>query len=1104
MYLKVITERRCGNLVRLGLCGGTSLIAICGLLAAGSALAQTATVAKPSTEASDATAIIVTGIRQSLASAQTIKRKSDTIVDAITSEDIGALPDRSVTEALQRLPGVSINRFAGSNDPDHFSVEGSGVAIRGLTFVRSEFNGRDAFAAGTSGQALSFADVPAELLGSVEVYKNTTADMIEGGLAGTVNLNTRKPFDKKGFHLGVDVEANYGDFRKKWTPTGSLLISNTWDTDAGTFGILADVSYSKIDSRSDGLQITNFQTRDNSETYLAHTSTLVCRTPLPSNTFGNGGNFNCGMGPNTPPSAGTADPLGLAYAPIGGQYRSQNTSHEREGQALAFQFKTIDEKALFTVQYLRSHTTNDMTEHTLEAAADQSEYNTFPQGCTAGGACAPGFNNYTYGANNVFQSGYITLPAGPWRGPNAGSGNGVTAGGMQFDVADRQQHESATNQDFGFNAKLDPTDHWHIDLDFDYTKSSRDVLDVTLNGATFANAQIDLKGSTPSVILHKPTDLAYSWATPSATLASETDGQYFSDPNNQFWRSAMDHTESSTGREYAVRGDVTYKLDDGSFLKSIRAGLRATDRAQVVKYSVYNWGMLSETWSGTSPVSVGAFGTQNASFFSFPNFFRGKTSGPVGAYYYNGNLIQDYAGFTKFAQSVENYGSTHFGSSPTWSPLAARPGAVNGYLPSEVQPLKQRDFDAYLQANFGSDNPVFGGIRLSGNVGLRYVRTAVQSTGSLGVPSAVSLGIASLDANNNTVLTPYADRCATVVPPGAPAGTLPSNPGGVCNLSPAQYSALQTWSGNGATTYNAAKNSYNYFLPSLNLKFAATNNKIIRFAASKVMTRPENDYLRNFLTTTLVSGSNNLAAQTGNPYLKPATAWQFDLTAEWYFSRVGSLTADLFYKDVSNFFYQSVVNMPAVSNGVVENIAVRGPANYSGHGKIKGFELAYQQSLDFLPKPFNGLGVSANYTFIDSHGLPNTFLNGGDLAGTSTISHGNLPLEQLSKHNVNVEIFYENAKISVRAAYNWRSRFLLAAADVIYPYYSIFNEATGQMDASIFFNASKHVKFGLQGVNLLNEVTRTSQAYTGSPDQLAPRSYFMNDRRFSLIARASF
>lgn len=117
---------------------------------------------------------------------------------------------------------------------------------------------------------------------------------------------------------------------------------------------------------------------------------------------------------------------------------------------------------------------------------------------------------------------------------------------------------------------------------------------------------------------------------------------------------------------------------------------------------------------------------------------------------------------------------------------------------------------------------------------------------------------------------------------------------------------------------------------------------------------------------------------------------------------------------------------------------------------------------------------------------------------------GNLPLEQLSKHNFNAQLFYENSKFSIRAAYSWRSRFLLTAADVIFPYFSIFNEAGGQLDGSAFVNIGKNVRVGVQGVNLLNQVTRTSQAYTGSPDLLAPRSYFMNDRRFSFVARANF
>jgi TonB-dependent receptor len=183
---------------------------------------------------------------------------------------------------------------------------------------------------------------------------------------------------------------------------------------------------------------------------------------------------------------------------------------------------------------------------------------------------------------------------------------------------------------------------------------------------------------------------------------------------------------------------------------------------------------------------------------------------------------------------------------------------------------------------------------------------------------------------------------------------------------------------------------------------------------------------------------------------------------------------------------------------------MRGPENYDGSGKIKGFEVAYQQTYDFLPGFLSGFGINANYSYIDSSGLPNTFLNTGSPVNQGSIPPGNLPLEGLSKHNANFTLFYEKGPFSIRGAYNWRSRFLLTAADVIFPYTSIFNEDTGQLDGSIFYSVTDQIKTGVQAVNILNEVTETTQAYTGDPDRLAPRSYFMNDRRFSFIVRGNF
>jgi len=212
-------------------------------------------------------------------------------------------------------------------------------------------------------------------------------------------------------------------------------------------------------------------------------------------------------------------------------------------------------------------------------------------------------------------------------------------------------------------------------------------------------------------------------------------------------------------------------------------------------------------------------------------------------------------------------------------------------------------------------------------------------------------------------------RCALQnPPPGAPPGVGPARPGGVCTLGAAGYAQLVAFAATSPIFLpTAAVNKYHYFLPSFNLKISATDKLQFRLAASKVMTRPDTALIRPYQQIT-IDGNGNFTNTVGNPYLKPATAWQFDATAEWYFSRVGSLTVDFFYKDVTNFFYDSVTNSPISNNGVTFNQLTRGPANFSGHGKIKGAEIAYQQTFDFLPGFLKGFGVSANYTKVRQSG----------------------------------------------------------------------------------------------------------------------------------------
>jgi iron complex outermembrane recepter protein len=136
----------------------------------------------------------VTGRQQALANADERKKKAESSIDSIVADDAGKLPDSSIAEVLQRVSGVTLVRFGSLGDPDHFSGEGSGIQVRGLSGVGSRLNGREVFSS-SSGHGISWNDITPEMMSAVDVYKSPTADLIEGGTGGQVDLRTKMPFD---------------------------------------------------------------------------------------------------------------------------------------------------------------------------------------------------------------------------------------------------------------------------------------------------------------------------------------------------------------------------------------------------------------------------------------------------------------------------------------------------------------------------------------------------------------------------------------------------------------------------------------------------------------------------------------------------------------------------------------------------------------------------------------------------------------------------------------------------------------------------------------------------------------------------------------------
>src|ERR1700675_562113 len=205
---------------------------------------QSATANNP-TEPGAVQEIVVVGVKQALAISQEFKKDANTFVDSISATDLSAFPDQSASDALQRLPGITVNRLQSNDDSTHPSGEPTNILIRGLTQVRTEFNGRDTFTA-DSARGLNFNDISPELLSRADAYKNQTADMIEGGLAGTVDVRTRLPFDQEGHVLAGSLQGDFGSLSNPLTPAYSVLASDSIRTDLGRFGFLADYSRSHV------------------------------------------------------------------------------------------------------------------------------------------------------------------------------------------------------------------------------------------------------------------------------------------------------------------------------------------------------------------------------------------------------------------------------------------------------------------------------------------------------------------------------------------------------------------------------------------------------------------------------------------------------------------------------------------------------------------------------------------------------------------------------------------------------------------------------------------------------------------------------------------
>jgi TonB-dependent receptor len=444
------------------------------------------------------------------------------------------------------------------------------------------------------------------------------------------------------------------------------------------------------------------------------------------------------------------------------------------------------------------------------------------------------------------------------------------------------------------------------------------------------------------------------------------------------------------------------------------------------------------------------------------------------------------------------------------------------FTPDEVTNVDERTKAAYAMLKFGGPDALVGGLRVSGNIGLRYVQTRDVSTGSVRFPTV----------QGNPALCP-----PTPLVPGGLTGTgTPATPRPGVQTAPfpafCYLSAQDLAFASGGGIASTARHHVNDLLPSFNLRVDLSPKWLVRFAASKAISRPDIGFLKNFtgISQSLPSGTDltdtrwvldasgnpigvrpTYTANAYNPYLKPTSAWQYDLSLENYFGNVGQFSVALFYKKFSDYIQYGIFNEQVTNGGTTRTVQVSGPANGKG-ATIKGFEVDYQRFFDFLPGIWSGFGAQANFTFVKNSGVPNANLtpvgsNGGNItnAGNAGTALNPGSLEGLSKYTYNLIGMYEKGKVSARVAYNWRSKYLVTAVDCCV-YLPVWQKGAGFLDASIRYRPNDQVELSLEASNLLNTRTRLLQQVTdvSSPEGkiiLTPNGVFQNDRRFIVGVR---
>ncbi|MEO7494569.1 MAG: TonB-dependent receptor [Massilia sp.] len=561
--------------------------------------------------------VVVTGMKASARSSVAIKRDAMEVVDSITAEDIGKLPDPNVAETLTRIPGVQGYRYGGEGAAP--VGNGSGLTIRGLSGqTASLVNGRAFFSAGNREYNIESA-IPGMIAG-VDVYKNPSAEHIEGGIGGLVNVRTRNPSDfKLGLTGAISAGARYNDLAKQTEPDVFGLIANRIDLGGGSrFGYTLAGQLQNSTNRSDnnpgnrGPALKRAVRADSAE-YATLAAANTTNSPFQAQAqFVGRSDINAlinvpirntagSIGPNTPDNTGLTqaqiDNI-MVTTTLNTNVSQETIMRERKGFSGAADYR-VDNTLRFYVEsnytyYLyhqnyRALNSNDG----VNVANLQTSPFTFDKGMSA--------RNVSGGANDVLAT------------KRALSGDFLNS---TVNTVSVDEHTPYSTWNVAFGSDWNPTPSLALKADYAFLKATKR----TDNRTVFLDSKNGLSWTTSRVADGSPHTLNFS-------------GPSLSDPSNFVFREFNNGNNSASkdsAKALALSG--VYSIEDGLF-KRIKFGTRLAKQDDLSQNWSYNNRPLTTDGKGlAADRSNGILASTYGVTQSSPTNFMGGTTGYSGGY----------------------------------------------------------------------------------------------------------------------------------------------------------------------------------------------------------------------------------------------------------------------------------------------------------------------------------------------------------------------------------------------------------------------------------------------------------------------------------------